>query len=225
MKPFLVLILFLLAACSASLAPPAPTPADSTPWYHQAAANGTPVYAVDPGASLVTIVVRRAGVLSRLGHDHVVASHNAAGFAAPGANRADLAFRLDQLTVDEASLRHEAGLTTEPTQEAIDGTRTNMLTKVLDAERFPVVRVHVDRAGGGKLNAAITLHGVTRTVGIPATVGVDAGTITASGALSLRQTDFGITPLSVGGGLLSVDDTMELRFRIVARRWTGAGGS
>jgi hypothetical protein len=225
MKPFLVFVLFLLASCSASLAPPSPTPADSTLWYHQAAESGMPVYAVDPGASLVTIVVRRAGPLARLGHDHVVASRSASGFAAPAANRADLAFRLDQLTVDEPALRHEAGLTTEPSQQAIEGTRTNMLTKVLEADRFPVVRVHIERAGGEKLNVAITLHGVTRTVAIASNVGVDSGTVTASGALDLRQTDFGITPMSVGGGLLSVDDTIALKFRIVARRWTGPGGS
>jgi hypothetical protein len=217
-----VLALLLLVACSAGLAPPAASPQDSTPWYRQAAASGAPVYAVDPGASLVTIVVRRAGLLARLGHDHVVASRHASGFVAPAAGRADLSFRLDQLTVDEPALRHEAGLTTEPSQEAIEGTRTNMLTRVLEAERYPLVQVHAAPAGAGTLDVAISLHGVTRRMPVPASLDIDAAAVTATGALRLRQTDFGITPMSIGGGLLSVDDTIELRFRIVARRWTGA---
>jgi hypothetical protein len=221
MKAFLAFMLCLLSACSASLAPPPSSgPADSTVWYRQAAASGMPVYAVDPRASLVTIVVRRAGLLARLGHDHVVASRNAAGFAAPGANRADLSFRLDQLTVDEPALRREAGLTTNPSQEAIEGTRTNMLTRVLEAQRYPQVDVHVERTGAGKLHVSIQLHGVTRRVDMPANVLVADGLLTVTGAFTLRQTDFGITPMSVGGGLLAVDDVMELRFRIVARRWT-----
>jgi polyisoprenoid-binding protein YceI len=217
-----ILALLLLAACSAGLAPPAANQQDSTPWYREAAASGAPVYAVDPGASLVTIVVRRAGLLARLGHDHVVASRHAAGFVAPAAGRADLSFRLDQLSVDEPALRHEAGLTTEPSQEAIEGTRTNMLTRVLDAGRYPLVQVHAAPAGAGKLDVAISLHGVTRTLPVPASLDVDAATVTSAGVLRLRQTDFGITPMSIGGGLLAVDDTIELRFRIVARRWKGA---
>jgi hypothetical protein len=222
MKAFLAFMLCLLSACSASLAPPPSSgPADSTVWYRQAAASGMPVYAVDPRASLVTIVVRRAGLLARLGHDHVVASRNAAGFAAPGANRADLSFRLDQLTVDEPALRREAGLTTNPSQEAIEGTRTNMLTRVLEAQRYPQVDVHVERTGAGKLHVSIQLHGVTRSVDMPANVVVADGVLTVNGALTLRQTDFGITPMSVGGGLLAVEDAMELRFRIVARHWPG----
>jgi hypothetical protein len=221
MKPLFALLLLLLTSCSAGLGPPSPVPADPGPWYRQAAAGGMPVYAVDPGASLVTIVVRRAGLLARLGHDHVVASRNASGFAAPGANRADLAFRLDQLTIDEPGLRREAGLTTAPSQQAIDGTRSNMLEKVLEAGRFPMVWVHVERRAR-KLDATITLHGASRRVELPAQVDVTGEAVTASGALRLRQTDFGMTPFSVGGGLLAVDDTLELRFRIVARRQAGA---
>jgi polyisoprenoid-binding protein YceI len=96
-----------------------------------------------------------------------------------------------------------------------------MLTRVLEAQRYPQVDVHVERTGAGKLHVSIQLHGVTRRVDMPANVLVADGLLTVTGAFTLRQTDFGITPMSVGGGLLAVDDVMELRFRIVARRWTG----
>ena len=65
-----------------------------------------------------------------------------------------------------------------------------------------------------------TLHGRTRWLELPAAVQVDAAQVTASGTARLKQTDFGITPFSVGAGLLSVSDELEVRYQIVARRWT-----
>jgi len=49
--------------------------------------------------------------------------------------------------------------------------------------------------------------------------------VTAQGTARLKQTDFGITPFTVGGGLLAVDDELVVRYRIVARPWhpPGAG--
>jgi hypothetical protein len=166
--------------------------------------------------------VRRGGLLARLGHDHAVASRSVAGYAAPSAGRVDISFRADQLTVDEPGLRHEAGLTTAPSPEAIEGTRTNMLTKVLEAQRYPLILVHAQLRKEGGFDAAITLHGVTRNVTLPAQIDYGPDMVTASGALRLSQTDFSITPMSVAGGLLTVQDELELRYRIVARRWRGA---
>jgi hypothetical protein len=173
--------------------------------------------AIDPTQSLIAVTVRRGGPLARLGHDHVVASRTITGFAAPGQGRADFSFRLDQMTVDEPALRREAGLDTEPSEDAIAGTRANMLGKVLDADRFPLVVLHAQQLPGAALTLAITLHGTTRTVSVPTRIEAGADGVTASGALQLRQSDFGITPMSVLGGAMTVLDPLELRFRIVAR--------
>lgn len=218
----IVPMLLLLASCSQTPAPPAPGPATELASrlasYRAAAASGAAVYAVDPGASLIAVTVHRAGLMARLGHEHVVASHTLAGYAAPGLGRADLAFRLDELTVDEPHLLRDAGIATQPSPEAVAGTRSNMLGPVLDAQRYPVVNLHVERPGDGELHVAVTLHGVTRRLDLPAVVQVDAATIVADGTARLKQTDFGITPFSVGAGLLAVGDELEVRYRIVARR-------
>jgi hypothetical protein len=208
----------LLSACSAGVVPPAPPSAsDSAAWYRAAAAAGTPVFAVVPDQSLIAVTVRRGGLLARLGHDHVVASHAVGGFASPAAGRADLAFRLDQLAVDEPALRAVASLDTHPSPAAIEGTRANMLGRVLQAERYPVVRLHAE-GRAGTLQVAVTLHGVTRRIAVPVALEYGPRQLRASGQLLLRQSDFGITPLSLAGGLLSVQDALEVRFRIVARR-------
>ena len=222
MKRLLPLLL-LLASCGRQLAPPAPGPETDPGAYRAKAASGVAVYAVDPHASLVAVTVRRAGLMARLGHDHVVASRTLAGFVAPDAGSADLTFGVDQMTVDEPQLLRDAGIDKQPSAQAVEGTRTNMLGPVLDAQRYPVVTLHAQQSDG-RLGVAITLHGATRSLALPATVRVDAAQVTASGTARLKQTDFGITPFSVGGGLLSVQDELEVRYHIVARRWRPSVG-
>src|SRR3989475_9970108 len=127
----------MLAGCPPLLREPAPGPAVPPAdfpeaYYREAAAQGKPVFRVDPRESLVVIEVRRAGSLARLGHDHVVASHELGGYVAPDEGRADLYVALGRLAVDEAALRTEAGFDTQPAESDIAGTRANMLGKVLE---------------------------------------------------------------------------------------------
>lgn len=218
----LLLCAALLAACTTQAPQPAVPSTGSAPdisWYEQAAKAGQPVYTIDSAQSLITVVVRRGGPMARFGHDHVVASRTVTGHVAPDAGRADFQFRLDQMTVDEAALRTEAGLTTQPDAEAIEGTRSNMLNRVLEAERFPLVLLRAERnvPDNGALRLSVTLHGVERSMQVPVSIQRAPASITASGALTLLQTDFGITPMSVMGGAMRVEDPMELRFKIVAK--------
>jgi polyisoprenoid-binding protein YceI len=214
----------LLAACvPPPPSPPAaaipPTPAEfPEAHYRQAEAAGRQILHIDPARSLVVIEVRRAGVLAGLGHDHVVASHDARGFVDARDGRADLYVPLQRLSVDEPGLRAEAKFDTQPSQDAIEGTRRNMLEKVLDAERFPFVLIHAARAGAdpARLIVAITLHGTTRRFDIPLQTETLPDGLAVSGRLTFHQTDFGLTPYSVLGGALQVQDRLELRFRIVA---------
>jgi hypothetical protein len=211
-------LLLLLAGCGPQLAPSVPGPGVDQGAYRAGAPSGAAFYTVDPRASLVAVTVRRAGLMARLGHDHVVASRTLAGNVAPGVGSADVSFRVDQMTVDEPQLLRDAGIDKQPSPQAVEGTRTNMLGPVLEAQRYPLVKLHAERQADGELRVAVTLHGTTRWLALPATVRVDAAEVTASGAARLKQTDFGITPFSVGGGLLSVQDELEVRYHIVARR-------
>jgi YceI-like domain len=211
-------LLLLLAACGRQLAPPRQGPDAAPGPYRAGTPAGAAVYAVDPHASLVAVTVRRAGLMARLGHDHVVASRTLSGHVAPGAGSAYLSFRLDQMTVDEPQLLRDAGIDKQPSAQAVEGTRTNMLGPVLDAQRYPVVTLHAQQQADGRLRVAVTLHGATRWMALPAAVRIDTDQVIASGTARLKQTDFGITPFSVGGGLLSVQDELEVRYNIVARR-------
>jgi len=221
----------VLAGCAALLREPVPAPAALPAdfpegYYQEALARGKPVFRVDSRESLVVIEVRRSGSLARLGHDHVVASREVVGYVAPDEGRADLVVALARLGVDEPALRAEAGLDTQPSESDIEGTRANMLEKVLEAEKFPFALIGVSganaRRGEVSLSVAITLHGHMRTLQVPAQIEADAEKVSVTGRLSFDQTDFGITPYSLLGGAIAVKNGVELRFRIRARRLLGA---
>lgn len=191
--------------------------------YELAAAQGKPIYRIDPALSLVTITVRRSGSLARLGHDHVVASHAAQGYVSPQEGRADLYLPLDELTVDEPALRVEAGLDTQPSESDIAGTRANMLAKVLQTQAFPFALIRVSGIEtlprGVRLTVGITLHGTTRTFEVPAQLETETanGELSVSGLFEFNQSDFRITPFSVLGGMIKVQDLVSLRFKLHAR--------
>jgi hypothetical protein len=213
-----------LLSLEAPSAPPAEFP---EAYYRDALKQGKPVFRVDPAESLIVIEVRRSGSLARLGHDHVVASHEIGGYVAPGEGRADLVVVLARLAVDEPALRAEAGFDTQPAESDIEGTRSNMLTKVLEADKFPFALISVAGANAKQrkttLAVAITLHGHMRTLQVPAEIEADAEKMSVAGRLAFNQSDFGITPYSLLGGAIAVKDGLELRFRIRARRLPGAG--
>lgn len=217
----------LLAACTppAAVSPPSAMPASvrvDTP------ASSEKLLQIDTQATLVTITVRRGGALARLGHDHVIASRTVTGWVAPEPGQADFQFRLDAMTVDESGLRARAGLETTPSGDAIAGTRHNMLVRVLDAERYPLVRVQARlQPGAQAVDAAITLHGVTRAVTVPVRLeqAGDGKSLRASGALVLKQSDFGIVPFAILGGAMAVQDPMELAFDIVAIQASAPGSA
>lgn len=220
----------LLPACGPAVSPPADLEARQPAgfpeaFYRTAAARGDVVFRIDAGRSRAVLLARRGGPLARVGHDHIVASRQLQGYVlTPGAGgaRADVYVSLEDLEVDDPAMRVEAGLTTALSPEDIAGTRRNMLEKVLESHRHPFMSIRVravEAAGAGAvLSCDITLHGVTRALRIPALLESDADSLSVSGRFSLRQTDFGITPYSILGGALQVQDRVDLTFEIRARR-------
>jgi hypothetical protein len=223
----------LVSACVSSVPQPAhdkQSVAAEFPQTHyvEAIEHGDAIFRVDPALTLVVMEVRRSGALARLGHDHVVASHDVQGYIAPDDGRSDLYVELERLVVDEPDLRAEAGLDTQPSAAFIAGTRQNMLEKVLEFERHPFALISVRAIdpdnGGSRLNVSVTLHGVARSMQVPVEIAKTADEIDVSGRLTLIQSEFGIAPFSILGGAIAVQDAVNVRFRIRARRVVSAPG-
>ncbi|NML15674.1 YceI family protein [Azohydromonas caseinilytica] len=223
-----VLALSALAACGPrSAAAPdaaAPSPAASVPAASSpGAALPAGDYVLDAGRSELAVLVRRGGALARLGHDHVVSHPALQGWlrlpAGPGEAQGEITVALHGLVVDEPALRARYALDTQPSAAAIEGTRQNMLQRVLQADAFPLARVRLWAAAhpGAEVQAEITLHGVTRRQRVPVDWSVAEGELRARGRLALLQSDFGIEPLSVLGGALRVEDRLDIGFELRAQ--------
>lgn len=96
----------------------------------------------------------------------------------------------------------------------------------LEAERFPEIvfrsrsiQVGVEKPGAGGRAALVEgtlgLHGVERDIVVPVVIRYDNGILTAEGSVDLSYTDYGI-PIPRFLWLV-MDDTIKVRFRIVAR--------
>lgn len=197
--------------------------------YARLAQDGGKVFTLEPAASSVRIYVFRDGRAARLGHNHVLSAPHFTGFMllpTTGAAdaRFDVEFRLDELEIDNPD--HRAGLgaafASVLTPAAIAGTREHMLgDSNMQAGQFPLVRIHCLRITGESpryaAQVAVQMHGVTRDQWVALTVTGLPERLAVSGAFVLRQTDFGIHPYSVAGGLLAVKDEVVIDFSLAGR--------
>lgn len=201
-------------------------PADLKATYEGLAKSGGKVYTLDPKTSAVRIYVFRGGMATKLGHNHVLSAPQFDGFVhmPPGMEsdaRFDLAFRFDQLEIDNTEYRSGLGkaFSTVLNQAAIDGTRDHMLGEDnMQADRYPTIRIHsVQITGEAPRLAAkvqVEMHGQTREMWVPLSADIQPEHITVSGSFVLRQTDFGAQPYSVLGGLLAVKDEVVIDFKL-----------
>ncbi|WP_343805940.1 YceI family protein [Marinobacterium maritimum] len=222
-------MLSLLAGCAPQVeqqpfvlpSQPAEFPSDI---YLGAAHRAQRVYRVDASRSLVVVRVYRGGRFANLGHDHVVASHQVQGLILWSedwqSRRADLFAPLASLTVDEAALRQEYALTTQPSERDVAGTRDNMLNKTLRVSANPFVSLHIQALSEVlptmPVQAEISLNGIVRSKRLDVQVEQKPGEMWFSGAFSLTQTEFGLEPYSLLGGLLRVEDEVDISFKLVA---------
>lgn len=225
--PHLLITLWLAACTTAS--PPPPADARAPAAALAVLAPDALRYRVASEHSAVHFRVYRAGRLAALGHNHVIVARQVEGTVAlaPDLARTQFSLRLPvaAFEVDPPEARRDAGegFEVQPSAEAVAGTRRNMLgERVLDAEHHPEVRIDAVAVHGAlptpTVTVRLTLRGVARDVDVPVTVARDGDALTATADFDIRQTDFGITPMSVLGGALQVADAVTVRMRIVATR-------
>jgi polyisoprenoid-binding protein YceI len=177
-------------------------------------------YTLDPAQSRVEIHVGKTGLFGFAGHEHEVVAGTFRGSATfdperPAASAVDL-------TIDAASL-HVTGQG-EPAEDVPKVQAAMVGPTCLDAGRFPTIRfVSTAVAGGAQgsdltprdltLRGELTLHGVTRPIALQVHLESTGETLIATGRTTLRQTDFGITPISKAG-VVKVKDEIAIVWRI-----------
>jgi polyisoprenoid-binding protein YceI len=178
-------------------------------------------YKIDAGQSRFIVKAFAGGLLSGFAHDHTIAIRNFSGettftYVTVSPASLQMTIRADSLTV---------------TDKVSDSDRqkiqTTMRDEVLEVDKYPEIilkstNVVATKTGEGHYNATIsgdlTLHGVTRSVSIPARLVFNADNMRAQGEFSLRQTNYGIKPVSIAAGTIKVKDEVKFSFEIVAHQ-------
>ena len=177
-------------------------------WLIPATAASAEEHALDTTRSTITLHVAKSGLFRAFADNHVIQAPVTSGSMDDGP-----AARV-QLVVDVAHLRVvDPGLS--PSDR--DKVQTRMLgPEVLDVGRFPQIRFQstaVDQVkpGAWVVTGTLTLHGESHVVKLNVTT--EQGRYKA--ATSLKQTDYGITPISIAGGAVTVKDEVQVDADIV----------
>ncbi len=232
---FGIVLALTLCACQTPAPQPAHAPVaaasvDLAADYQAQLAGGGKVYRVDPATSDLRIYVFRGGKAAKLGHNHVLSAPRFEGYVgvpgdAAADARFDLQFRFDELQIDDPALREQTGgnFAGARSESDISGTRKNMLgPRVLGADEHPFLRVSSLAIAGDwpmlVATVAIEMHGVRRERELLLRVERDDQQLRARGELVLRQIEFGVTPMSILGGVIAVQDPVAIRFDLRAMR-------
>jgi polyisoprenoid-binding protein YceI len=156
--------------------------------------------------STITIHVGKTGLFSGFGHNHTIS----APIEHADINSQSKTARISVLTKQLKVMDPDASQ-----KDRTEIQATMMGPKVLDAQRYPEIRfiaTRIEQTAPGRFQVTgkLELHGITKELQFP--VSATAGHYT--GKSKLKQTDFGIQPVSVAGGTVKVKDEIEIEFDV-----------
>ena len=161
-----------------------------------------------PQQSTITIHVFKSGLFSGFAHNHIV--------VAPVSHAAiDPAHLTAEITVATKEMKVTDPDVSEKDRAEIQSTMLG--PKVLDQEKYPEIhfkssRIKQTSAQHYSVAGTLELHGAKQEI----TFAVTGGPEHFHGATKLKQSDFGIKPISLGGGSINVKDELELEFDVHA---------
>jgi len=166
--------------------------------------------AIDVERSTITIHVDKAGLFSAAGHEHWVSAPISSGTIRESPSP------FVEFTVQTAQMTVKPDPKVDAKTQA--EIQKDMEDLTLETKRFPQITFRsstVTKAGDAqwKVEGALSLHGVTKPVSLAVKRTGDAYTARTV----LKQTDFAIKPVSVGGGLVKVKNEVEIDFKIFTR--------
>lgn len=166
---------------------------------------------IDLQRSTITIHVGKAGLFSAAGHEHWINAPIASG-ALRDSSSPHIEF-----TVESSKMTVKPDPKVDASTEA--QIQKDMEEMTLETKKFPEIAFHSTRIeklsdGQWKVEGDLSLHGVTKQVSLMAKKDGDA----YSAHTVLKQTDFGIKPITVGGGMIKVKNEIDLDFQIFPRQ-------
>jgi len=151
--------------------------------------------------------VYKSGLFSAFAHNHEIQAQIQSGKVEQGGDQSV------ELLVDARKLRVLDAEESSETRAKIQGTMLG--SQVLDAEHFPEIRFQSSKlepkgADHWIVRGNLALHGKTHPVSVEVTLKGER----YLGSATLKQTDFGITPIAIAGGTVKVKDEVKIEFDI-----------
>jgi polyisoprenoid-binding protein YceI len=182
-------------------------------------------YSVNYAKSHLLVITDKAGLFSFAGHAHaalarewsLVSTIDASNLEA---SRVTITIPVSSLVIDSAEARRLAGLGPGPSPSDVRKVQETMLgPEVLDARNYPTIVFTTSSVAPGaselRVSGQFQMRGQTRELTVPVryTRSPD-GSFAFSGEFQIRQTDFGIKPVSVGLGTVNVKNEVRIRFAV-----------
>jgi polyisoprenoid-binding protein YceI len=179
-------------------------------------------YVIDARGSSFIVQAFSTGLFSAFGHDPKIAIRDVQGSAEFNPGDATLDDARMQLSIRATSLE----VTDDISEKDREEIQRRMFTEVLDTERFPEIIYECSRVTGSGsgdrywvvLNGELTLRGITRMLPVTARLALNGNTLRASGEFLVKQSDFGIAPVTAAGGAIKVMDELKFTFEVMACR-------
>ena len=164
--------------------------------------------AIDVNKSTLTVRVFKSGAFSAFAHNHEIQAPIAEGKIDSSGNSVRLRVESRQMRVLDPEISADKRGEIQHTMQS---------AAVLDVEKFPEISYQstsVTSRGEGhwEVRGDLTLHGKKD----PVVVDVTFKDGHYRGSASLKQTAFGITPISIAGGTVKVKDEIKIEFDIIA---------
>lgn len=172
---------------------------------------------INTSASKITVKVFKSGMFSAFGDNHTITAPLASASLNTEKGSVELRFNAKDMRVVDPGSSDSKRAQVQSNMES---------EKVLDSARFPEIKFvstsvakQLEKSSSEKqshveekylVHGNLTLHGTTKLVDVL----VSFKNSHYSGSVKLKQTDFGITPITIAGGAIKVKDEIEIMFDI-----------
>jgi polyisoprenoid-binding protein YceI len=178
-------------------------------------------YVIDPRASRFSVQAFATGMLSAMGHNPTIGIRTFTGQvdfnpeSVEGA-RFRLSIKADSLGVlDDVSEKDRREMEQIMNERILEPLKYPEI--LYDAPAISVTRLQ-GNLYSAELSGSLSFHGMTQAQRVIARIADFGEMLRASGDFTLRQSDYGIKPISVAGGALKVKDELKFSFEFVARK-------
>lgn len=156
--------------------------------------------------STITIHVSKSGLFSGFAHNHIVVAPIAKSVLDPQHMAVEIVVHTKDMKVTDPG---------DSDSTCLEIQTTMLGPKVLDAGKFPEIHFkssHIEQLAPQhyRVTGNLELHGVSKEISFE----VSGGPGNYHGNTKLKQTDFGIEPVSMGGGTVKVKDVLDIEFDV-----------